>query len=75
MIIRQYYCFCDNTTLVGTVSARMGRVTLNAGCRHSVDGAIGRQSCERLAILYYSRLSVCLCDCESRFYFTTIHVR
>lgn len=38
--------------LVKTGSARMDRVTLNAGCRRSDGGAIGRQSCERLAIYY-----------------------
>lgn len=60
--------------LAGTGSARMDRVTLNAGCRRSDGRGIDRQSFERLAV-YYSRLSVCLSDCESRFYFTTIDVR
>lgn len=36
----------------------MGRVTLNAGCRRSDGGAIGRQSCERLAIYYSGCLFV-----------------
>lgn len=51
-------------TLAETGSARMGRVTLNAGCRRSVEGAIDRQSCERLAILYYA-IVVCLFVCAA----------
>lgn len=61
--------------IVETGSARMFSVTLNAGCQLTDEGAIGRQSYERLAILYYSHMSVCLCGCEGRFYFTTFHVR
>lgn len=52
----------------------MFRITLNAGCRRPDGGAIDRRSCERFAI-FYTRQSVCLCGCEIRFYFTTVHVR
>lgn len=52
----------------------MFHITLNAGCRRPDGEAIDRRSCERFAILY-TRHPVCLCGCEIRFYFTTVHVR
>lgn len=52
----------------------MFRITLNAGCRRPDGGVIDCRSCERFAI-FYTRQPVCLCGCEIRFYFTTVHVR
>lgn len=52
----------------------MFRITLNAGCRRPDGEAIDRRSCKRFAI-FYPRQPVCLCGCEIRFYFTTVHVR